>query len=176
MYKYLLIAFVAFTLPSCKQKTKANPNEVAIFYATIQESFGSNYEPQHLFLSKATEAVTKVSIDNNAMIDTKELAQLLSDAKKASTERMRIIASVKEVDAEIDYKNKVGKSIDIFSKACDKEFKDFIEVLDLKIEHKLDKLTQIVQPKLYEIETAAKDCETANEDLVKKYGLKTTLK
>jgi hypothetical protein len=172
MYKYLLLIVIACSQISCKDKVNADPKEVATFYNTIQEAFGAHYEPQHLFLDKASEAVTKVSVDNNAVIDTKELRELLLNAKKSCTERMRIVASVKEVDTNIDYKNKVGKSIDVFSKACDKEFKDFIDLLDLKVENKLDKLTQIVQPTLYTIETAAKDCEAAGNELAVKYGIK----
>ena len=172
MYKYLLLVLIAFSQISCKEKVNADPKEVATFYTTIQGAFGANYEPQHLFLEKASEAVTKVSVDNNAVIDTKELRDLLLNAKRACTERMRIVASIKEVDSNIDYKNKVGKSIDIFSKACDKEFKDFIDLLDLKVENKLDKLTQIVQPTLYQIETAAKECEAAAAELTTKYAIK----
>ena len=172
MYKYLLLVLIACSQISCKEKVNADPKEVATFYTTIQEAFGANYEPQHLFLDKASEAVNKVSVDNNAVIDTKELRDLLLNAKRACTERMRIVASVKEVDTNIDYKNKVGKSIDVFSKACDKEFKDFIDLLDLKVDNKLDKLTQIVQPTLYAIETAAKDCEAAATELTTKYAIK----
>jgi hypothetical protein len=172
MYKYLLLLLIACSQISCKEKVNADPKEVAIFYTTIQEAFGAKYEPQHLFLDKASEAVAKVNADNNAVIDTKELRESLLNAKKACTERMRIVASVKEVDTNIGYKNKVGKSIDVFSKACDKEFKDFIDLLDLKVENKLDKLTQIVQPTLYAIETAAKDCEAAGNELATKYALK----
>lgn len=171
MYKYLLLIIIACSQISCKEKVNADPIEAAAFYATIQEAFGFKYEPQHLFLDKASEAVNKVSADNNAVIDTKELRELLMNAKRACTDRMRIVASVKEVDTDIDYKNKVGKSIDVFSKACDKEFKDFIDLLDLKVENKLDKLTQIVQPTLYAIETAAKDCDAAASELKTKYAI-----
>ena len=76
MYKYLLLFVIACSQISCKEKVNADPKEVATFYATIQQAFGANYEPQHLFLDKASEAVNKVSIDNNAVIDTKELREM----------------------------------------------------------------------------------------------------
>lgn len=172
MYKYLLLVLIACSQIACKEKVNADPKEVTAFYTTIQETFGANYEPQHLFLNKATEAVNKVGVDNNAVVDTKELRELLLNAKKACTERMRMVASLKEVDININYKNKVVKSIDVFSKACDKEFKEFIDLLDLKVENKLDKLTQIVQQTLYEIETTAKECEAAATELTTKYAIK----
>lgn len=172
MFKYLLLVVISIATLSCKEKVKATDAEAAQFYTTIQQSFGASYEPQHLFMEKASEAVAKVKDDNNAVIDTKEIKAILFEAKKSSIDRMRIVQSVKEVDKSIDYKNLVAKSIDLFSKACDKEFKDFVELLDLKVDNKLDKLTQIVQQKLYEIETAAKEAEVAKDELIAKYHIK----
>ena len=172
MYKYLLLMIAIFTQISCKETKKADAKEVLVFYTTIQESFVKYYAPQHLFMEKASEALAKVGADNNAVIDTKELRETLQNAKLASYERMRMVGDVKEVDEGIGYKTAVAKSIDLFSKACDKEFKDFIDLLDLKVENKLDKLTQVVQLNLYEIETAAKDCEYAGNELIAKYDIK----
>lgn len=173
MYKYLLLIIIACTQVACKESKKADPKEVLVFYSTIEESFIKYYAPQHLFMERATEVVNEIKANNDAIIDTKELRTVLEDAKKSCYERMRIVASVKEVDESIGYKNAVAKSIDVFSKACDKEFKDFIDLLDLKTENKLDKLTQIVQPKLYEIETVAKECEAAGTELITKYNIQT---
>ncbi|MFY7963932.1 MAG: hypothetical protein ACOVO1_03455 [Chitinophagaceae bacterium] len=171
MYKYLLLIILACSQISCKESPKADAKEVLIFYGTIEESFIKYYAPQHLFMQRATDAVNEIKANNDAVIDTKQLRIILADAKKACYERMRIVASVKEVDESIGYKNAVAKSIDVFSKACDKEFKHFIDLLDIKTENKLDKLTQIVQSKLYEIETAAKECESAANELKTKYNI-----
>ncbi len=173
MFKYILVAVISITTISCKEKVKATDAEAAQFYNTIQQSFGASYEPEHLFMEQASDAVAKVKADNNVVIDTKEIKAILFEAKKSSIDRMRIVQSVKEVDESIGYKTAVAKSIDLFSKACDKEFKDFVELLDMKVDNKLDKLTQIVQQKLYEIETAAKDAEAAKNELIAKYKIKS---
>ena len=172
MYKYLLAFFAILPLASCNDNVKANPKDVVVFYNTIQESFNKYADPQHLLMEKASDAVNKIQADNNAIIDTKELRAILAEAKKASAARMAIVVAVKEVDATIDYKNKVINSINILNKAYDKEFKEYIDLLDVKTENKLDKLTQIMQPALYEIETAAKDCEVAGNNLATKYDFK----
>lgn len=170
MIRQLIILFCSLMLvASCSQKP--DTNAVLDFYGKMQAAMLFYKDEQQNFINKTTDAINDLQYDR--VVDTKTLRLLLDTAKMAMQSRRETVDTLKEIDEEIGYKQKMINYIDTFSSAYNHEFPDFITMLesDKPKGEKVVYLTEKLKSKLLRIQECETEVKNAKEAMLSKYKL-----
>ena len=166
-----LIAGLTFLVSCAPKKDKS---EVIKSYDLIYSSFIYSKDAQQKFIDKTVESLNTIKNDKNASVDTKKLAVLLDGAKMANNSRLPIINRADEIDENIMYKEKVLKYVNLLNSLYDKEFEDYIKILDTQTEDRFEKSSQMLLPRLTELDKVGNACTEAGQQIRSKYDIQVT--
>jgi hypothetical protein len=166
-FLFLTATITAFSSCSGTQDVE----KVAESYGFIHSSFVFSKEAQQKFIDKAAEALNAVKYNKDAVIETKELNQLLDSARLANQSRLPMINAAEEMDDDIKYKAKVSYYVTLLDTLYNNQFKDFIKILDSKSEDRFDRSSQLLLAPLKELDKAGKACSEAGEQIRSKYEI-----
>jgi hypothetical protein len=132
-------------------------------------SIETTKKAQQDFLDNLAKDVLLVKDNNDVVIDTKELSQLMDSAKKYINRRITGINNLEEQDKEIDLKNKSLKYSLLLKSGYENEFKTCLEIMKKVQENKYNTLSELVRPKLIAISESKKELENAIQEMMSKY-------
>jgi len=171
MKPFILLSSLLIFLFSCQQKTDSG--KIKQFAKTIHDY--TNFQikaSQQAFVNKLTEDLQSLQQNSNAVIDTKQLRDLLAKAKEANRVSYEHIKNTIEVDNEINLRQKVLDENQLFDSLYNNQFAKTINILESNDTNKKEELFKIVDGQLEErinkIQSASKE---ADEEFTNKYDI-----
>jgi hypothetical protein len=165
---FISVLFTWTLLTSCGQN-RVETIQARAYFDSINFQINANRDLQQSLIDKATVAILTIKEDKAATIDTKSLQQLLDSAKKRNILRLQNIEKITEVDAGINYKGKVLDYVQHFNNFYEKEFKDFLVILNDKEQDRFAKGAAILMPKLKLIKEREIEFKNAQQAFKSKY-------
>jgi hypothetical protein len=169
MRRLFISALFTWTLLTSCGQSRVETIQARAYFDSINFQINTNRDLQQSLIDNATVAILTVKEDKTATIDTKSLQQLLDSAKKKNFLRQQNIEKITEVDAEINYKGKVLDYVQHFNNLYDKEFKDFLVILNDKEQDRFAKGAAILMPKLKLIKEREIEFKNAQQAFKSKY-------
>jgi hypothetical protein len=164
----ILLLILVVSISSCHQ-TKLDNEQAYKFLDSVDEQMNTNSEVKKQFLDELTNAERLVYVNQKAIIDTKQLQQLYEDAKKDIDIRMANLASIKEFDENIGYKQKTIAYAKAFKEVYEKEFPLCISILAEQTNDRFERTQKILKPKMESIKKLEVIMTTAKSDFERKY-------
>lgn len=163
-----LVALLFLLLSSCKQ-SYVDTDKAYEFYETLTNQIAVNSPVQQEFIDKLNHAILKVKEKNDAIIDTKELTQLLEDSKSKNSENLRIVEGLVEFDEDLEFKGKTMEYLQAFSAAYQNEIPRVIHIFANAGENKYERAKDVLFPKLKVIKTKDRQMKKVQAAFKMKY-------
>ena len=171
MKNFLILLILQSFLFSCHQKVDSV--KINQFAKTIHDyTHGQIKASQQEFVDKLTENLQSLQQNNDAIIDTKQLRELLDNAKKANQLSFQHIKSTIEIDKEINLRQKAIDENELFKSLYENEFPKTIAFMESNGKNKLDKISKLLtekkQEEIKKIQSASKE---ADYEFTNKYNI-----
>jgi hypothetical protein len=171
MKNFIILLILQTFLFSCQQKVDSAKTKQ--FAQTIHDyTHGQIKGSQQGFVDKLTENLQSLQQNNDAVIDTKELRELLDKAKQANQLSFQHIKNTTEIDNEINLRQKALDENDLFKSLYENEFTKTIEILESKDKNKLEEISKLLTDKKEEeIKKVQSDAKEADYEFTNKYNI-----
>jgi len=171
MKNFIILLILQTLLFSCQQKSDSAKTKQ--FAQTIHDyTHGQIKASQQEFVNKLTEDLQTLQQNHDAVIDTKQLRDLLNKAKQANQLSYNHIKNTTEIDNEINLRQKALDENELFKSLYNNQFTKTIEILESNDTNKLEKLSKIINGKLEEdinkVQNASKE---ADNEFTNKYNI-----
>jgi hypothetical protein len=170
MKHFVLLSILTIILFSCQQK--ADTAKAKQFAQTIHDYTHFQFKAsQQEFVDKLTEDLNRMQQNNNAMIDTKKLRELLNKAKQANQVSTEHIKNTTEIDNEINLRRKALDENELFKSLYENEFDKIITAIENKEPDKLNKAIHSLSAREDEIKKVQSASRQADDEFTKKYNI-----
>ena len=171
MKNFLILLILQTFLFSCHQKVDSV--KINQFAKTIHDyTHGQIKSSQQEFVDKLTENLRSLQQNNDAVIDTKQLRELLDTAKQANQLSFQHIKSTIEIDKEINLRQKALDENELFKSLYENEFPKTIEIMESKDKNKLEEISKLLtEKKEEEIKKIQSDAKEADYEFTNKYNI-----
>jgi len=165
-----LIPFVtAIIFFACRSSNKSDRVETS--YRIIHNSVVRTSNAGDAFFAKAIQLLSEARNNRDSLIDTKEFEKLLDEVSYANETEFITLNLAKEPDAQIKYKEKAFKVLNMLSDVYGNEFTQFASIVNSKSENKIKIFHDLMEEKIKKIEEALIECDDAGKTLRKKYNI-----
>ncbi len=173
MQKIILLFLIsAIIAVSCKQSgNKTETFTARQYYDSISYYYNLTKEIHPKLIAEITQSLLAIKTNKNAIVDTKALQLLVDSAVEQNNSRIKIIEKIKEVDSDIDYKEKVLSYLKIFDSFYTNELQEYIRLAGKVNEDRFTIGSKLLTPKLLLIKEKQTDFENARDAFKEKYPL-----
>jgi hypothetical protein len=170
MQNLLLSAIISsIVLSSCGEEHKTDIFLARSYFDSVKNEINAGKKMQQKLINETTQILLSIKEDSAFIVDTKSFQALLDSAKKANLETRQNIAKITEIDPQINYKGKVLEYMNQFNGLYDNEFKEFVVLLDQKLEGRFEKLATLMASKLRSLKERETELENAKVAFNNKY-------
>lgn len=171
MKNLLTLLILQTFLFSCHQK----PNSIKKnqFAKTIHDyTNGQIKASQQKFVDMLTENLQSLQQNNDVVINTKQLKELLDKAKQANQLSFQHLQNTIEIDKGINLRQKALDENELFKSLYENEFPKTIEILESKNKNKLEEISKLLTGKKEEeIKKIQSDAKEADYEFTNKYNI-----
>jgi hypothetical protein len=177
MLRLLFVStIVAVNLLSCNSKSDRSTDQVGLSYINIRVAFEFTKKAQEDFFDEAAVKLKEVRDNKDAIVDTKNLEELLESAKSASESRLSMIDSTEEVDDEIKYKEKALKYVTLLNSLYKNEMVQFVTILKSNAGDRFEKCKTLLYERMNEMKEQQLACKEAEQEVIDKYNIQGDFK
>jgi Glu-tRNA(Gln) amidotransferase subunit E-like FAD-binding protein len=171
MKPFILLSSLFIFLFSCQQK--ADSGKIKQFAQTIHDYTHFQIKAsQQAFVNKLTEDLQSLQQNNDAVIDTRQLRDLLAKAKEANRVSYEHIKNAAEVDDEINLRQKALDENQLFDSLYNNQFAKTIDILESHDTNKREELSKIIDGQLEErINKVQRASKEADDEFTNKYDI-----
>jgi len=171
MQRLIILIYVFLSVGCICCNEKKDKAEIITSYKTIRSAMIDADDVQDRFFVKATQLLGQIKDNKDAIVDTKGFEGLLDSARNANDNEIKIISSVKEPDSEIKYREKSLNFANLLSALYQKQFREFISILNSKSDGRFEKSQTILYGKLLEWKQSKENWKQANQEMRDKYNI-----
>lgn len=170
MQNLLFAAIIAvIVLSSCGGKHKTDIFLARSYFDSVKNEIDAGKKIQQKLINETAQIILSIKENAAFIVDTKSFRALLDSAQKANLETRQNIAKITEIDPQINYKGKVLEYMNQFNSFYDKEYKEFVVLLDQKLENRFEKLATLMASKLTLLKERETELENAKVAFNNKY-------
>ncbi len=168
MIKDLVILLLLAHLFSCTSK-KPDTARAYSFYDSVNTQLELNRSFREKLMDTVEQMLSIIKGNEDAQFNTKPIHEHLEDVKVDNDQRRRNIVRIIEVDKEIGFKKKALDYIKTMNDFYEKEYEEFLNIVDETQGDRFKMASKILIPKLLEIKEKAREIAAAAQRFEAKY-------